>query len=148
MMQIESKKPSVNGIGQMQRPDPEVQARPGKPQRRTFSLSYKRAIVAEAERCTEPGAIGALLRREGLFSSQLSQWRKQAAGEWTEKLPKRGRRPKGTRNRESKELAQVRQENERLRSQLEQAELIIGAQKKIAQAFESILSQAKDGPVC
>lgn len=145
MMQIESKTPNVNGMGRVQRPDPEVEARPGKPQRRTFSLSYKRAVVAEAEKCTEPGAIGVLLRREGLFSSQLSQWRKQIEADgWNGAPPKRGRRPKGTRNRESKELAQVRQENERLRSQLEQAALVIGAQKKLAQAFESILSQAKE----
>jgi transposase len=149
MIQIESKTPSENGLGRVQRPDIEVQARPGKPKRRRFSLSFKRAVVAEAEKCTEPGAIGALLRREGLFSSHLSQWRKQAAaGEWSEKSPKRGRRPKGTPSRESQELAQVHRENERLRSQLEQAELIIGAQKKLAQAFESILSQAKDGPAC
>ena len=145
MMQIESKTQKVNGMGRMQRPDPEVEAKPSKPQRRRFSLSYKRAVVAEAEKCREAGAIGVLLRREGLFSSQLSQWRKQIEVDGLNgPPPKRGRKVK----QESKELAQVRQENERLRSRLAQAELIIGAQKKLAQAFESILSQAKDGPVC
>ena len=149
MMQIESKTQKVNGMGRMQRPDQEVEAKPSKPQRRRFSLSYKRAVVAEAEKCREAGAIGVLLRREGLFSSQLSQWRKQIEVDGLNgPPPKRGRRPKVTHSRESKELAQVRQENERLRSRLAQAELIIGAQKKLAQAFESILSQAKDGPVC
>ena len=142
MIAIESKKPSTNGISQVERPNPEVQVRPAKAQRRTFSLAYKRTVVAEAEKCTEPGAIGALLRREGLFSSQLSQWRRQAETGELKGIPRpRGRKataPKG-------ELAQLRQENSRLRSQLEQAELIIGAQKKLAQAFESVLRQAKEG---
>lgn len=142
MIRIGSKKPGVNGNGQARQPDAEVRSQATKPQRRTFSLAYKRAIVAEAEKCTEPGDIGALLRREGLFSSQLSQWRKQAeAGELTGKSRARG--PKTS--RESAEVKQLRQENARLRSQLEQAELIIGAQKKLAQAFENALSQAKDG---
>lgn len=142
MIEMTSKKPSLNGVGQVERPNSEVQARPAKPQRRTFSLAYKRAVVAEAEKCVEPGTIGGLLRREGLFSSQLSQWRKQAeAGELKGNPQRRGRKA----SRESNELAQLRQENSRLRSQLEQAELIIGAQKKLAQAFESVLSQAKEG---
>lgn len=142
MIAIESKKPSMNGISQVERPNPEVQARPAKAQRRTFSLAYKRAVVAEAEKCTEPGAIGALLRRERLFSSQLSQWRKQAEAGELKGIP----RPRGRKTTAQKgELAQLRQENSRLRSQLEQAELIIGAQKKLAQAFESVLSQGKEG---
>lgn len=142
MIAIESKKPSMNGIGQVERPNPEVEARPAKPQRRTFSLAYKRAIVTEAGKCVEPGTIGALLRREGLFSSQLSQWRKQAEAGELKGIP----HPRGRKATTQKgEVAQLRQENSRLRSQLEQAELIIGAQKKLAQAFESVLSQAKEG---
>ena len=128
MIAIESKKPSMNGKGQVERPNPEVQARPAKAQRRTFSLAYKRAVVAEAEKCVEPGTIGALLRREGLFSSQLSQWRKQAeAGELKGIPHPRGRKATAQKG----ELAQLRQENSRLHSQLEQAELIIGAQKNL-----------------
>jgi transposase len=142
MIEMTSKKASMNGIGQVERPNPEVQARPAKPQRRTFSLAYKRAVVAEAEKCVETGAIGALLRREGLFSSQLSQWRKQAEAGELKGIPHSGGR-KAT--AQKGELVQLRQENSRLRSQLEQAELIIGAQKKLAQAFESVLSQAKAG---
>ena len=98
--------------------------------------------MAEAEKCVAPGTIGALLRREGLFSSQLSQWRRQAeAGELKGTPQNRGRKA----SRESNEVTQLRQENSRLRSQLEQAKLIIGAQKKLAQAFESVLSQGKEG---
>ena len=142
MIEMTSKKPSMNGIGQVEKPNPEVQARPAKAQRRTFSLAYKRAVVAEAEKCVEPGTIGALLRREGLFSSQLSQWRKQAEVGELKGIPHpRGRKATA----KNGELAQLRQENSRLRSQLEQAELIISAQKKLAQAFENVLSQAKDG---
>ncbi len=128
MIEMTSKKPSMNGIGQAERPNPEVQARPAKPQRRTFSLAYKRAVVAEAEKCVEPGTIGALLRREGLFSSQLSHWRKQAEAGELKGIPQpRGR--KATANKG--ELAQLRQENSRLHSQLEQAELIIEIQKNL-----------------
>jgi transposase-like protein len=142
MIEMTSKKPSMNGIGQVERPNPEVQTRPAKAQRRTFSPAYKRAVVAEAEKCVESGTIGALLRREGLFSSHLSQWRKQAeAGELKGIAHPRGRKATAQKG----ELAQLRQENSHLRSQLEQAELIIGAQKKLAQAFENVLSQAKDG---
>lgn len=142
MQQSDSRTQNVNGMGRAQRPDPEVQVKPSKSRRRTFSLSYKRAVVAEAEKCTEVGAIGALLRREGLFSSQLSQWRKQAeAGELNGRPRQRGRKVKA----ERRELAQLRQENSRLRSQLAQADLIMGAQKKLVQAFESALSQEKDG---
>jgi len=142
MITIDSMKSAMNGKGQAVSRNPEVRNRPAKPQRRTFSLAYKRAIVAEAEKCRESGDIGALLRREGLFSSQLSQWRKQAeAGEL--KGTSRSRGPKAS--RESAEVKRLRQENARLRSQLEQAKLIIGAQKKLAQVFESTLSQAQGG---
>ena len=142
MIQIDSRNQNVNGLGRVQGANPEVQARPGKPQRRKFSLSYKRGVVAEAEKCTEAGAVGALLRREGLFSSQLSQWRKQAeAGELTGSTHPRGRKTR----QEKGELTRLHQENERLRTQLEQAELIMRAQKKLAQAFESAWQQRKDG---
>src|SRR5918998_3007420 len=58
----------------IERPDPEV---PEKAQRRQFSAAYKQRILEEADRCTELGQIGALLRREGLYSSHLSTWRSQ-----------------------------------------------------------------------
>lgn len=74
-----------------QRPDPEVQERP---QRRRFDAAYKRRVLAEAE--ASPGEVGALLRREGLYSSHLTTWRKQrAAGELAGLAPrKRGRKGK------------------------------------------------------
>ncbi len=128
-----------NGTDLSQAPDPEVTPQ-GK--RRTFTCEYKLRILAEAERSTEPGAIGALLRREGLYSSHLTTWRRQReAGELAAGAPKqRGRKP----DKQAQELARLQQENERLRAQLEQAELIISAQKKLAQALESTLCAQKE----
>lgn len=129
-----------NGAKAVQAPDPEV--RPA-PRRRTFTSEYKLRIVAEADRSSEPGAIGALLRREGLYSSHLTEWRRQrAAGELKAGVTKvRGRKPAA----EAQEVARLQRENERLRAQLAQAELIIGAQKKLAQALEHALSD-QNGP--
>ena len=114
-----------NGVKAIMAPDPEV--RPA-PRRRTFTSEYKLRILAEADRSSEPGAIGALLRREGLYSSHLTEWRRQrAAGELKAGVSKvRGRKPAA----EAQEVARLQRENERLRAQLVQAELIIGAQKK------------------
>ena len=139
MSQQVTSKPHVNCTEPDQAPDPEV--RP-KSRRRTFTVEYKLSILAEADRCTEPGAIGALLRREGLYSSNLTAWRRQRdAGELAPGAPKkRGRKP----DKQAKRLAQLERENERLRAQLEQAELIIGAQKKLAQALENALNDKKD----
>ena len=112
------------------------------PKRRTFSKAYKRRILEEADSCTEPGAIGALLRREGLYSSNLTSWRRQReSGELAGNSPKkRGRRAQ----EQADEVAELRRENARLRSQLEQAEYIISAQKKLSQALEQTLSGPKD----
>jgi transposase len=133
--------PRRNGTVPNSAPNPEV-----KPavKRRTFSREYKLRILAEAERSTESGAIGALLRREGLYSSHLTTWRRQReAGELAPGAGKqRGRRA----DKQAQDLARVQRENQRLRAKLEQAELIIAAQKKLAQALESTLTQPQDRP--
>ncbi len=110
-------------------PDPEVLARP---KRRTFTAAYKARIVEEAQKCAESGQIGALLRREGLFSSTLTQWRRQYQSGALRGLKddKRGR--KRTRDARDQELESLRRENERLSKKLSQAELIIDIQKKVA----------------
>jgi len=110
-------------------PDPEVLA---KPKRRRFTPAYKARIVEEAQRCTESGQIGALLRREGLYSSALTQWRRQYHSGALQGLKddKRGR--KRTRDAREKELERLQRENERLNKKLRQAELIIEIQKKVA----------------
>jgi transposase len=110
-------------------PDPEVVP---KAKRRQFTAEYKLRILEEADRCTEPGQIGALLRREGLYSSHLSKWRRLRERWQLEGLApqKRGRKPQDP---AVAELSRLRRENERLRAQLEQAEIIIDVQKKLAQ---------------
>jgi transposase len=109
-------------------PDPEVvpQAK-----RRQFTAKYKLRILEEADRCTERGQIGELLRREGLYSSYLSKWREQRVRGQLQGLAskKRGRPAQAM---AAAELARLRRENERLRAQLEQAEVIIDVQKKLA----------------
>ena len=110
-------------------PDPEVAATA---KRRRFTAQYKRSILAQADACREKGAIGALLRREGLYSSHLTTWRRQREqGELKGLAPKkRGRKP--TVNPLAEENQRLQRENARLRGQLQQAETIIDVQKKIS----------------
>ena len=109
-------------------PDPEVVP---KAKRRQFTAKYKLRILEEADRCTERGQIGELLRREGLYSSHLSKWRQQRAhGQLQGLAPKK--RGRTVQDPSATELARLRRENERLRAQLEQAETIIEVQKKLA----------------
>lgn len=110
-------------------PDPEVLAQP---KRRRFTPAYKARIVEEAMACAQPGQIGALLRREGLYSSALTLWRRQYQSGALQALKddKRGR--KRTRDARDQELERLRREVERLNKKLSQAELIIDIQKKVA----------------
>lgn len=110
-------------------PDPEVSAQS---RRRRFTPAYKARIVEEVMACTEPGQIGALLRREGLYSSALALWRRQYQAGALQGLKddKRGR--KRTRDAREQELDCLRREIERLNQKLSQAELIIDIQKKVA----------------
>ena len=110
-------------------PDPEVSSLP---KRRRFSADYKARVVEEADACTEAGGIGALLRREGLYSSQLSAWRDQYRRGALRALrdDKRGR--KATKHPLEDENEKLRRQNARLAQRLEQAEGIIDIQKKVA----------------
>jgi hypothetical protein len=110
-------------------PDPEVSA---SAKRRLFSSSEKRRILTEADRCTEPGEIGALLRREGIYSSSLSAWRKQRkAAERAALEPQRRGRKADPAIAESHCVMALTKDNERLRRQLAQAHTIIDVQKKL-----------------
>jgi transposase len=109
---------------------PELSARP---RRRTFTAKDKLRILAEADRVTEPGGIGAILRREGLYSSALTDWRRQRdAGAYAAMVPaKRG--PKTAEaNPLAAALALSQQNNARLTRRLARAEAIIDIQKKVA----------------
>jgi transposase len=94
---------------------------------RQFSAEYKRRILEEADACTEPGQIGALLRREGLYSSNLINWRRQRSEGSLKGLSpkKRGPKPDPLAN----ENAALRRRIERLEAELKRAETIIEVQK-------------------
>jgi len=115
-------------------PDTEVRPRTT---RRRFTAAYKRKIVEEAAQC-EHGEIGALLRREGLYSSYLTKWRVEyEAGS----LSNKARGPRANPN--AAEVKRLERENARLKRKLEQAEAIIEAQKKLARLLEN---QQEDKP--
>jgi len=111
-------------------PDPEVEE---KPRRRRFTAAYKLKILREADRCTEWGQLGALLRREGLYHSNLQTWRQSRERRELDALSekKRGRKPKPV-NPLSKENIQLKRETERLKVELKKARIIIDVQKKIS----------------
>lgn len=108
-------------------PDPEVVE---KPKRRRFSAEYRLRIVREADACKEPGQIGALLRREGLYSSLLTAWRRERDKEALEGLRAKKRGPKA--KAADPRVKRLERENARLKRKLEQAETIIDIQKKVA----------------
>ena len=103
-----------------------------KARRRQFSAAYKARILREAEACRATGQIGALLRREGLYSSHLVEWRRLRARGALEALAakKRGRKP--ARDARDRELSRLVRENARLRRKLAQAETVIEVQKKLS----------------
>jgi transposase-like protein len=117
-----------NGQAVLNVPDPEVVV---KAQRRRFTAAYKHRILQEADACMQPGEVGALLRREGLYSSHLNTWRRQrACGELQGLTPaKRGRKA----DPQAAEIVRLQRETQRLMAQLARAELIIDVQKKVSQ---------------
>ena len=110
--------------------DPEV---PEKTARRKFTAAYKLRILKETESCNEQGQIGALLRREGLYSSSLTSWRRQVNQGLIPK--KRGPVTQKT-NPLVRRNAELERENARLTHKLKQAELIIDVQKKVAELLK------------
>ena len=121
--------------------DPEVVATA---RRRQFSPTEKRRIVAAADRCTEPGAIGALLRREGIYSSQLATWRKNRATADGRIVRQRGRKVDPA-VAEAQRTAKINRENERLRRQLTQARLIIDVQKNVSYLIALQMANETEG---
>ncbi len=119
--------------------DPEVCDRAT---RRRFTAEYKRSILAQADGCRNEGAIGALLRREGLYSSHLTTWRRQREeGTLAALSQKRGR--KSTLHPLTEENARLKVENECLARRLEQAEIIIEVQKKVSTLFGMAPAETK-----
>jgi len=105
-------------------PDPEV---PARARRRRFTREYKLSVLQRADACKEPGEIGALLRREGLYSSHLTVWRRQRS-DGTLGTKRRG--PKST--KPDPHTVELERENRRLRRQLEKAKMVIEIQRKVS----------------
>jgi transposase len=101
--------------------------------RRRYAVEYKLRILHEAESCTKPGELGALLRREGLYSSHLAAWRNaRARGELSGLTPKRrGPKPRVS-HADEKRILQLERENRRWRARAERAEALVELQKKVA----------------
>ena len=122
---------SRNGDERTERPDPEVVPMA---ERRRFTAAEKLRILEEADACTQPGEIGALVRREGIYSSYLSRWREARDRGQLSSLGAKRRGPKPMTDAAlAKENARLRRENVRLQRRLEQAETIIEVQKKLSQ---------------
>jgi transposase-like protein len=128
-------------------PDPEV---PAKASRRRFSATYKKRILEEAAVCKgTPGAIGSLLRREGLYSSHLTAWKKQREkGELDGLAPKKRGRKKKPVNPLARKVRELESETRRLRRQLDKAETIIAFQKKLSEMLGISLDQKGNHETC
>ena len=125
------------------RPDPEVAA---KTKRRRFTAKYKQQILAKADAvASEPGAIGALLRRERLYSSHLVMWRRQREASIRQALEPKKRGPKSKRDPLTEANEKLQRENERLTEQLRKAELIIDVQKKLAALLGAPIPADREG---
>jgi len=118
-------------------PEPEVKA-----QRRQFSMTYKLKILREADACKGSGEIAALLRREGLYFSHLSKWRKQHRLGTLDRM--RGRKPDQEAELKQR-LQELERENERLQGKLRQAAKIIEVQKKVSEILGVSLEEIDSG---
>lgn len=115
-------------------PDPELVERA---KRRRFTAEYKLRILREVEACTRPGEIGALLRREGLYSGHLSKWRRQRDAGALEALGRsRGRKPV---DRRELEIAELRRRLERSEAELQKARTVIEIQGNVSALLEQML---------
>ena len=124
-------------MSEARRPETEVSE---KAKRRRFSAEYKREIVREAARCTKTGELGALLRREGLYSSHLSKWRRQV--EYGELKALRSNKP-GPKAKlvdpRDKKIAALERDNAKLVARAERAEALVEVQKKLSRLLEITL---------
>jgi transposase len=118
-------------------PDPEVLATV---QRRRFSAEYRLRILTQADACKKPGEVGALLRREGLYSSLLTNWRRQREAGALREMRGRRRGPRPVDPR----MKQLEAENRRLQRKLQRAETIITLQKKVAEILGIPLTPLDD----
>jgi transposase len=127
------------GAGSGSPPDPELVERP---KRRRFAAKYKLEILERADACTRPGEVGELLRREGLYTSHLTYWRKQRRdGALRELGQSRGRKPA---DRRDGEIAELRRRAERAEAELEKARKVIEIQGNVSALLEQMLGTEGD----
>ena len=130
--------------GNTARPDPEVVAQA---KRRRFTAEYKQHILAAADQAKGAGGIGALLRREGLYSSLLATWRRERDAGVLQALSAQKRGPKSKRDPVAEENQQLRRETQRLTEELRKAEIVIDIQKKVATLLgRPIMSDHQEKP--
>ena len=115
--------------------------------RRTFSNADKRRILQAADLCTKPGEIGALMRREGVYSSSLSTWRRQReAADLAALAPqKRGPKVDAAARADALHIAQLTRERDKLRIELDKAQLVIEVQKKVTALLDLLATTDKRG---
>ncbi len=124
------------------RPDPEVSERAA---RRRFTAEYKLRVLRDADACAGPGEVGAVLRREGLYSSHLTTWRRQREqGSLAALSPKKRGRPAVPSSPLARRAAELERENARLTHRLKQAETIIAVQKKVSEILGIPLKPGDD----
>lgn len=114
--------------------------------RRNFSNADKRRILQAADLCTKPGEVGALMRREGVYSSSLSTWRRQRETADLAALAPQKRGPKADPARiDAQHIAQLTRERDHLRVELDKAQLVIEVQKKVTALLDLLAAQNKRG---
>jgi transposase len=139
---LQGARPSVHAERMAEVPDPEV---PERAKRRRFTAGYKLAILDELDQASEPGAKGAILRREGLYTSHIVEWRRARDAGALEALGRsRGRKPA---NPLAGEVERLRRRAQRLEAELDRARLVIAAQGNLSALLEGLLAEsAQDKP--
>jgi transposase len=118
-----------------------------KARRRGFTAEYKLRVLAEVDRCTKPGEVGALLRREGLYSSLLSAWRRQRdAGELSARSPKKRGPPAQVTDASARRVAELEKQLAQAQVRLKRAEALLDLQKKVSEILGVELPKPDEEP--
>ena len=127
--EVDSVLRDVVGRREAPRPNPEVVARA---KRRRYTGEYKQKILTQTDAAKGSGEVGAVLRREGLYSSHLTKWRRERSDGILDGLAPQKRGPKSKSSPQATEIQKLRRDNERLTDRLRKAEIVIDVQKKVA----------------
>ena len=123
---------------------PETQVSDKAYHHRRFTAQYKRDIVRQADQCTKSGEVGALLRREGLYSSHLTHWRREIKRRELQALAPKKRGPKPSCDARDQRIAELQRENARLKRRAERAELLVDIQKKVSSILGIALPESEE----